>query len=374
MSKVAILCNMPSSVSSARSELIAAIRAAGHQAYWGCIYDGKIHESYSEQTAVCLPIVASRNNTNPLGELRSMNSVRKAVKKNGIEYVIVYGVKNHAAMALGARQGGARRVLCVVNGSGNLFRVGGWKGRLLRAIAFPMLRLAYKRSCAICFQNEDDRQLFLQKKLVKDTDRCFVTGGSGVNLEIFRKQVLPEENRFLFLSRITPTKGVVEYIQAAEIVRRKYPDAVFDIVGPLDAAVESAVGRHLQDIIEQAVADGIVRYHGATDDVPSWMGKCRFFVYPSYYPEGVPRCAIQAIASGRPIITCQTPGCKETVRDGENGFAVLPRDVAALAEKMLWMIENPEKAREMANASRALAEERFDVNKINQALLDRVGG
>ena len=155
-----------------------------------------------------MPIVASRNNTNPFGELRSMSSVRRAVKKNGIEYAIVYGVKNHAAMAIGAKLGGARRVLCVVNGSGNLFRVGGWKGRILRAIAFPMLRIAYKCSHAICFQNEDDRQLFIQKKLVKDNGKSFVTGGSGANLDVFRKQELPEEKRFLYLSRITPSRSV----------------------------------------------------------------------------------------------------------------------------------------------------------------------
>lgn len=368
MKKNIILCNGFTSHVSSRPELINLLRSKGVQVFFGCIYDGSVNEYFSEKTAICLPIIASRNNTNPFVELRSMNSVKKAVKANGIDSAIVYGVKNHAAMAIGARLGGAKQILCVVNGSGNLFRIKGFKGWLLRLISFPMLWLAYKCSCAICFQNRDDKELFIKKHIVKDDKKCFVTGGSGVNLNVFKKQELSPDNRFLFLSRITPTKGIFEYIKAAEIVKKKYPDAAFDIVGPMDKAVENTNGSLLQDAIDK----GIIQYHGATNDVPSWMAKCRFFVYPSYYPEGVPRCAIQAIASGRPIITCDTPGCKETAKDGVNGFVIPPKNVEVLSEKMIWMIENPEAVSKMADASRELAEIKFDVDKINQELIIRM--
>ena len=357
MKKVVILSNSSSSQVTARVELVDRLRDYGVQPYCGMVYDGTINEYFSEETAICLPIIASRNNTNPFVELRSMNSIKNVVRKNGIDSAIVYGVKNHAAMAIGAKLGGAKRILCVVNGSGNLFRIGGFKGWLLRLISFPMLRLAYKYS--------DDRTLFIKKHLIKDNEKSFVTGGSGVNLDIFVKQELPQNNRFLFLARITPSKGITEYIKAAEIVKKKYPEAIFDIVGPLDGAVEKSNG----DLLKNAINAGIVNYHGATNDVPAWMAKCRFF---SYYPEGVPRCAIQAIASGRPIITCNTPGCKETVEDGVNGFIIPSKDIEALAEKMIWMIENPELVCEMANASRKLAETKFDVNKINQELIDKM--
>lgn len=368
MKKVAILCNVSATQKTDRPELVEQLHSAGLQPCFGRVFDGPVNSYYSADTALCFPILANRSNTNPLVELRSLRSVKKAVKANGVDAAIVYGVKNHAAMAIGARLGGARRVLCVVNGSGNLFRVGGFKGRLLRAVSFPMLRIAYRCSCAVCFQNADDRALFVQKRLVKDTDKCFVTGGSGVNLSHFPQQALPSENRFLFLSRITPSKGIAEYLRAAEAVKRRYPDAVFDIVGPLDTAVETANDGALQ----KAVEAGTVNYHGATDDVPAWLATCRFFVYPSYYPEGVPRCAIQAIATGRPIITCRTPGCKETVQDGVNGFMIEPKNSDALAEKMIWMIEHPEAIDGMAQASRALAEAKFDVYRINRELIHRI--
>lgn len=368
MKKLAIFCNVVSSVDPARRELFESLRNKGYLPYWGCIYDGKTNAYFSDKTAICLPITASRNNTNPIVELRSMHSVKKAVKANQIDFAIVYGVKNHAAMAIGAKMGGAKHILCVVNGSGNLFRIGGLKGWILRFMSFPMLRLTYKCSNSVCFQNEDDKALFVKKHLIKDNDKCFVTNGSGVNLEIFKKQELPKSNRFLFLSRITPSKGISEYIKAVSIVKEKYPDAVFDVVGPMDSSVENSLGGLLQN----AVDAGMIYYHGPTDDVPSWMASCRFFVYPSYYPEGVPRCAIQAIATGRPIITCNTPGCKETVSDGVNGFSVPPRNEVALAEKMIWMIENPELVEKMADASRRLAEDKFDVYKINRELIEKM--
>lgn len=368
MKKVVILGNDFTSKATDRTELVEMLKKQGMKVYCGRIYDGAINEYYTEETATCLPIIASRSNTNPFVELRSMNSVRKTVKSNGLDAAIIYGVKNHAAMAVGAKFGGAKRVLCVVNGSGNLFRIKGFKGWLLRVVSFPMLRLAYKRSDAVCFQNEEDKELFIKKRLVADNDKVFVTCGSGVNLKKFKKQELVQENRFLYLSRITVTKGILEYVKAAEIVKKKYPDTIFDIVGFFDSAVEKS----MKDFIQSSIDAGTVVYHGATDDVASWMAKCKFFVYPSYYPEGVPRCAIQAIASGRPIITCNTQGCKDTVRDGINGFLVPPKDVEALAEKMIWMIENPESISKMANASRELAELKFDVDDINRKLMDRL--
>lgn len=364
--RVAILCNNLSSQKSARMELVSKLKSCFERVYIGGIYDGIVHPWFSEDTAVFLPIKASRNNLNPFVEITSILSVRDAVKKKNIDKVIIYGVKNHAAMAIGAKLGGAKGILCVVNGSGNLFRITGVKGSVVRFMAFPMLRLAYRGCSAICFQNPDDLNLFIDKKIIKKSDNTFVTNGSGVNLESFPFSGMPEENRFLFLSRITATKGIIEFCEAANIVKRRYKDAAFDIVGPLDATVENG---KIKEILDKSVKEGIVKYHGYTDQVLSWMSKCRFFVYPSYYPEGVPRCVLQALSAGRPIITCNTPGCKETVKEGYNGFLVNPRDAVGISEKMIWMIEHRDEAEHMGRHSRNLAVSRFDVNTVNSEIL-----
>lgn len=366
--RIAILCNGSSNLVTDRVELVKLIKENGHQAYVGGILNGSINSYYSADNALFISLAASRNNTNPIKEIKSIISVKKQVKATQIDSVIIYGVKNHAAMAIGAKLGGAKKILCVVNGSGNLFRISGVKGKILRFMSFPMLKIAYGLSTSICFQNVDDKELFVQKHLIKNDGKIFLTGGSGTNLEKFPYQELPRDNRFLFLARITPSKGITEYIKAAEMVKEKYPEAVFDIVGPLDAAVESAE----DGLLQKACDNGTVTYHGSTTDVPGWMGKCRFFAYPSYYPEGVPRCAIQAIATGRPIITCETPGCKETVKDGVNGFMIPAKDEKVSADKMVWMIEHPEEVEKMAVESRKYAEEKFDVNKINKMLIDKL--
>ena len=361
---IAILCNTGSSRPSARMELIKELSKEGNSVFIFGVRESVINEYYFKHTAGFISIVASRNNTNPFLEMKSLFSVKKQIRAKKIDSVIIYGVKNHAAMAIGAKLGGAKKILCVVNGRGNLFRIGGMKGKFVRFMAFPMLKIAYSLCTSICFQNVDDKALFKKKHLIGNNKKVFVTGGSGVNLETFSHKTLPSEDRFLFLARITPSKGIKEYIGAARIVKKQYPNVMFDVVGPMDEKVE----KFDKELLMDACRAGIVAYHGMTEDVVSWIGSCRFFIYPSYYPEGVPRCAIQAIAIGRPIITCATPGCRETVRDGVNGFMVPAKDEKILAEKMIWMIEHPVEVEAMAIESRQYAEEKFDVNKINEMI------
>ena len=363
--KTAILCNGLSERKTDRAELVQQLRAISHSVYIGGRMGDYIDSYYSDDTAEFLPLDASRANTNPIIELAAIRNNQKILEKASVDNVIIYGVKNHPSMAIAASLAGVSKILCVVNGSGNLFRIGGMKGRLLRFMSFPMLRIAYSKSVAVCFQNEDDRELFLKEKLISRKTNTFITGGSGVNLSLFPQSPMPAESRFLFLSRIAPMKGLGEYIRAAKIIKEKYPDAQFDIVGPFYGQISEEVIQELKE----SEKSGIVKYHGATSDVSGWMTKCRFFIYPSYYPEGVPRCALQALSTGRPIITCNTPGCKETVVDGYNGFLVEPRNVEALAAKMEEFIDHPETVEQMGKNSRQLAEEKFDVEKINETLI-----
>lgn len=365
ISKVGILCNGQSSLVTDRVELIEALHRHNVQPYIAGVYDGMLNEYYCKENAVFLPIIAFRNNTNPINEIKSIFSVRRQIKNENIDAVIVYGVKNHPAMAIGAHLGGAKKIICVVNGSGNLFRLEGIKGKVVRFMSFPMLRIAYRNSSAVCFQNSDDLKLFQNKRIIQKNKNVFLTNGSGVNIYKFPERELPNENRFLFLSRITATKGINEYIEAARVVKETYKNAIFDIVGPLDSTVEDTGNSNLT----KAINDGIVEYHGATDDVPKWMSRCRYFIYPSYYPEGVPRCVLQAMSTGRPIITCNTPGCRVTVKDGENGILIEPQNVKQLAEAMIFLIENKEITENMSRASRKMAEDNFNVRKINEEII-----
>ena len=326
---VAILCNGNSTNKPDRPELIESLQKNGHTVYLGGAMAKGINSYYKESGTRFLPIIASRSNTNPIKEISSIFSVAKKIRKENISAVIVYGVKNHAAMAIGAKLGGAKRIMCVVNGRGNLFTLEGKKGTLLRLIAIPMLFTAYQLSSSVCFQNSDDFDFFKKKHLVLSKKKMFKTWGSGVNPDKYPESAMPSANKFLFLSRITPTKGIYEYLEAAKIVKDKYPEVEFDVVGPIDNVIEKGCN----DAIIEADNERIINYHGPTNDVLTWLSNCRFFVYPSYYPEGVPRSLLEAMSVGRPIITCNSIGCRETI-DG-NGYLVEPHSANEIADRMI---------------------------------------
>lgn len=366
--RVAILCNGNSSIVTDRVDLISALHKHNIQPYTVGIYDGTIHSYYKKENSLFIPVIASRSNTNPLYEIKSILSVAKQMRRNKIDAAIIYGVKNHPAMALGCRLGKVKNILCVVNGSGNLFRIKGGKGTILRLMSFPMLKIAYRLSKCVGFQNKDDKLLFSQKHLITKNSNAFIMNGSGVNLDKFPQRPLPKNGSVLFLSRIAPSKGLYEFIEAAYKIRSMGYDATFDIVGPLDGIIEKDSDKALK----KAMADGVINYHGETTDVSGWMGKSKIFVYPSYYPEGVPRCVLQAMATGRPIITCDTPGCRVTVKDGDNGYLVRPQDSDDLSDKIAILLGNEMLVAKMAEASRKMAETSFDVNIINEILISKL--
>ncbi len=361
------MCNTKSSEYPNRPELIEDFLNIGDEVYFAAIDDGTINSYYSEGKAKLLPVLASRNNTNPFVELKSLFDVRRRVKEYGIESVVIYGIKNHPAMAIGSWIGGTKNIVCVVNGRGNLFTVKGLRGIILRTITFPMLKLAYMCSDTVCFQNEDDGIFFINKHLVK-SDKVSYTDGSGVNTKLFPACDMPNKDEFLYLARITPSKGLKEYIEAAQIVKNKYPNTIFHVVGPVDDVIEGSSN----SILDKAISDGVVLYHGETNNVKGWLQKTRYFVYPSYYPEGVPRCVLQALSCGRPIITCNSPGCKKTVIDQENGFLVEPRNSLEVANRMIRFIQDRKSAERMGKKSRWLAEKVFDVKIINKKIISLV--
>jgi glycosyltransferase involved in cell wall biosynthesis len=163
-------------------------------------------------------------------------------------------------------------------------------------------------------------------------------------------------------------KGIVEYAEAARRLKPRYPTARFQLVGPHDAN-PSAISRQQ---LEAWRSEGIIEYSGATDDVRSFLAGAGVFVLPSYR-EGTPMSVLEAMATGRPIVTTDVPGCRETVVPGENGFLVPAKDVAALAAAMERFIVAPELIPKMGRRSREIAVEKFDVRAVNAVILKTLG-
>jgi glycosyltransferase involved in cell wall biosynthesis len=230
----------------------------------------------------------------------------------------------------------------------------------------------YKRSLCyakgIFFQNIDDQELFLSLSIVPDVRRTLVVNGSGVDLSRYAVVPVPKTPSFLMLSRLISAKGVRDYADAAQTLKSRYPYIDFCLAGPRDSGPNALAPERLA-----AVVSGSVSYLGDLEDVRPALSNAGVFVLPSYYREGVPRSILEALAIGRPVITTDMPGCRETVRHGVNGFLVPPRSVDALVEAMEKFIINPNLMEAMGAASFELARNRYDVRVVNKQMLDAMG-
>jgi glycosyltransferase involved in cell wall biosynthesis len=193
--------------------------------------------------------------------------------------------------------------------------------------------------------------------------------GSGVDLDFFGVKPLPKApSIFLLVARLLRDKGIAEYVDAARLLKGKYPTARFHLVGPLDpnpAAISRAQ-------IDNWSREGVIDYFGSTTDVRPYIAGATVYVLPSYR-EGTPRSVLEAMSMGRPVVTTDVPGCRETVRHQYNGFLVPPRNSTALADAMKRFMNNPELAAAMGRNSRAIAEQKYDVRKVNAEILRHIG-
>ncbi len=347
-----------------RVELYNSIIEQGHKVYFIHRGNEEIQTCIKETTELKMPITVERNNMNPFKELKLLFAERRLIQENNIDTILVYGIKTIPRVVIAGRLSGVKNIVCVVNGSGNLVMGNNIKKKLLRVMAYPMLVVAFRLADKVFFQNNDDYKQFLKMHIAckKNSDRI---NGSGVNLEKYSECKIYNKDSFLLITRLTGEKGVNEFIKAARIVKKKYPEVRFNLVGPNDDMSNGIDW----EIFNTAVNDGIINYHGETENVGKFIEECSVFVYPSYYREGVPRVVLEAMAIGRPIITTSSPGCKETVVDGRNGFLVEPQNEKVVAEKIIWMIEHRLETLKMGKQSRLICEKEFDVNEVNKKLL-----
>jgi glycosyltransferase involved in cell wall biosynthesis len=242
------------------------------------------------------------------------------------------------------------------------------KSKVTGTIARTLYRLAAGVTRKIIFQNPDDRAEFIAAGCLKDATKTALVDGSGVDLQKFARTPLAEAPVFLMIARLLVSKGVLEYAEAARQLRRRYPHARFILVGPhdggLDAVDPALVGEWRQQ--------GVLEYLGSARDVRPHIAAASVYVLPSYR-EGTPRSVLEAMAMGRAIVTSDAPGCRETIRDGEEGFLVEPRNATALADAMARFLDDPSLAARMADKAYARAVKKYDVLRINQQMMGELG-
>lgn len=353
-----------------RSELIISLIKQGHIVNaLATDYTDKQRAAVRTMGAEPVDYVFNRTGLNPFRDFKDTLALARQIKSIKPDLVFSYFAKPVVFGTLAAKLAGVPRRIAMLEGLGFSFteQPNGlpFKTKLIRSVQILLYRLAFLFLDRIIFLNPDDPVDLVGKYKLK-VKQVSVLGGIGLNLADYPYSAPQSQPvRFIFIGRLLAEKGINEYIAAARLVKQQYPKAEFVVLGGLD---EGNPGGLSQQKLDSLIEQDLVIYPGHVDNVQEWLAGSSVFVLPSYR-EGVPRSTQEAMAIGRPIITTDVPGCRETVVDGVNGFFVPPWSPAALAEKMIRFIEQPELIETMGKESYRMAQEKFDAQEVNERLV-----
>ena len=377
--KFLIVASYPASILKFRGALIKALQDKGFEIHIAAPEFEVFPEEYESLTAlgyVVHTIPMQRTGTNPLKDAKTLSVLYLLMKKIKPSYVMGYTIKPVIYGSLAAKIARVPHRFALITGLGYAFQGADdqcYKKSNLQKIMHKLYSVALTSTHKVFFQNPDDEALFRTMGIIKPNASTSVVNGSGVDISEYGVQSFATIDdilmpRFLLIARLLGDKGVREYAQAARIVKEKYPKAQFDLVGWIDDNPDAIEQQELDNWINE----GLFNFWGKLDDVKPAIAASSIYVLPSYR-EGTPRTVLEAMAMGRPIITTDAPGCRETVIDGYNGYLVPVKAVEELAGAMERFIVNPELIIEMGKASRQLVEEKFDVDAVNQSMLEAMG-
>lgn len=368
--KVMIALNTAWNLVNFRAGLIRALVAAGYE-----VVAVAPDDEYSPKLAALgcrfVPLPMDNKGVNPGRDLLLLFQFLQVLRRERPDVFLGYTVKPNVYGSIAAHLLGIP-VINNVAGLGTAFIKQNWLTKVVKTL----YRVALFRSAKVFFQNDEDLELFVTSGLVKQQ----VTGrlpGSGVDLARFAVAPLPSAKadgqgvvRFLLIARMLREKGVAVYVEAGRLLREKFPNAEFCLLGFLDVQNPSAISR---EEMAEWVAEGVVNYLGSSDDVRKEIAMSDCVVLPSYYREGTPRSLLEAAAMGRPIITTDAIGCRDVVDNGVNGYLCNPRDAEDLADKMALILEMPmEKCVAMGLAGRSKIEREFDENIVINCYLEAI--
>lgn len=349
MKRILILANNDIGLYKFRKELIQEL-LKDNEVYIS-LPDGGLVKLLVDMGCRFIDTPVDRRGINPITDLKLLNNYRKIFKHVKPDLIITYTIKPNIYAGMIAR---LKHIEYAVNitGLGTTFQ----NENILKKLIVRMYKTALKRVKVVFFENMENRDIFIDEKIVSK-DRTCLLNGAGVNLEEYPFCKYPEDKEkiiFLFIGRIMKEKGIDELLDAAKRIKQDYGCVEFDIVGPMED--------DYKDVINEYADSDIINYYGFQSDVKPYINKCHCFILPSYH-EGMANTLLEAASMGRPLITSNIHGCKEAVDD--NGYLVNVKDVDDLYMKLKQFIElSYEDKVNMANNSRLRIERVFDKKKV----------
>lgn len=367
--KILLVGGFADSLLSFRGPLIDDLVKAGvevHVAAPGIDHSGT-SDALRAHGAIPHNLTLQRTGMSPLADFAALHELWRLMLRLRPDVFLGYTIKPVIYGLLAARLAGIRKRYALITGLGYAFQKHPHtrKARLVSGLARGLYRIALMRTSKVFFQNPDDESLFRVSRLLGKKIPSIVVNGSGVDITHFT-QALPPEGppSFLMIARLLGAKGVREYAEAASFIQAEFPATRFFLAGWLDGGPDSIS----QEELDSWVHGGILEYLGRLDDVRPALQACSVYVLPSYR-EGTPRTVLEAMATGRPIITTDAPGCRETVVDAQNGYLVPVGSSRNLADAMKRLLRSPDLRRDMGQRSREIAEEKYDVRRVNAIML-----
>jgi len=374
--KIVLIGTTASSIYGFRSDLIKLLIKLNHEVYT-FTSEYKENEIEKIESLGAIPVIYSlnRGGLNPFKDIKSTFLLTQKIKKIDPDIVFSYFSKPIIFGTIAAKIAKIPKVVGMLEGLGFAFTEQpeglSNKAKIIKAIQVALYKIALPKLDNLILLNADDNRDLLEKYSIV-VKNIHILGGIGIDLKQYSYQPVSnykENIKFLFIGRLLKEKGIYEFVSAAKIVKRRYPQAEFTILGAIDEYNPGALKR---SELEQLISSGIINYHGYVNNINEWITQSHVFVLPSYR-EGFPRSTQEAMAIGRAILTTDVPGCRETVINGVNGFLIERWSSISLAQKMIYFIENPDEIKRMGQESYKIAKKKFDVNQVNIHLLNILG-
>ncbi|WP_040194949.1 glycosyltransferase family 4 protein [Clostridium culturomicium] len=360
MKKVLMLGNHEIVIYNFRKELVERMIAEGYEVYVALPYGPKVeHLKVMGCKFIDTPI--NRRNTNPLEDIKVFLQYINVLREIKPDVVLTYTVKPNVYGGIACR---LKKIpyICNVTGLGSGYLNGG----IVQKIVQTLSKLSFKKSNKVFFQNTADRDLLVSQKVV--SDNYDLLPGSGVNLETYKVLPYPPEEQpinFNFVARVMKDKGIDEYLEAAKIIKKRYPEVVFNVIGMIDQP-------HYKDILKKYEEEEIIKYHGFQTDMMPFIEKCNCMINPSY-TEGMSNVLLENAACGRPVIASNIPGCKEIVNDGQSGYIFQVKNSQSLVDKIEEFISiSYQRKVEMGLQGRKKVEVEFDRQIVVKMYLDQI--
>lgn len=371
MRKIILLNNISQNILGFRKHLIKFLIAHNYIVYaMATDYTDKTKQKVIDLGAIPVDYSFARGGLNPFADLKNMKQLEKIFKDIDPDILLSSFSKPVIFGTLAAKKAKVPKIIAMLEGLGYTFTEHpngqSLKTKIIKYIQIFLYKIALPKADTIIFLNPDDPKDLLEKYHIK-TKKQEILGAIGLNLNDYKYSPPPTDPiSFIFIARLLREKGIFEFLQAAEKIKTKYPHVIFNVIGSLDTENPGGLKK---DDLNYYMKNNIINYPGFVNNVDEWISKSSVFVLPSYYREGVPRSTQEAMAIGRPIITTNVPGCRETVINKKNGFLIPKWDVEALIEAMEYFIKNPKEVIHMGEESYQIALKKFDGDRINEKLL-----